>query len=62
MIQRLILCCLSKRGEREGTAKASLKRANDPAMDPRHKIDPKPDELALARVNLGEIRGEARTG
>jgi len=25
------------------------------------KIDPKPDELPLARVNLGEIRGKART-
>ena len=28
----------------------------------QHKIDPKPDELAVARVNLREIEGEARTG
>jgi hypothetical protein len=26
------------------------------------KIDPKPDELALARVNSREIEREARTG
>ncbi len=28
----------------------------------QHKIDPKPDELALGRVKFGEIRMEARTG
>jgi hypothetical protein len=31
-------------------------------MVPQRKIDPKRDELALARVNSREIEREARTG
>jgi hypothetical protein len=58
MIQRLILCCSSKCEKHEGTAKASLNRANNW----QHKIDPKRDELAVARVNSREIEREARTG
>lgn len=40
-----------------GVAKASLNRAIK-----QRTIDPKPDELTLARVNLAEMWGEARTG
>ena len=66
-------CVAPPRSTAEGTPSSSRREVSTVCSLPnlmtyvkyktqQYVIDPKPEELALARVNLREIEGEARTG
>ena len=61
MSQRVLLPSLSKSLQDGDKGKPSVKSASPDFSGREGERDPKPSELAMARVNPAEMREEART-